>query len=88
MKLRALRNVVLGCAVVGILATCVSTGRVSYARHPNLAQAQNLIVDAIAKVTAAQRANEFDMGGHAAKAKALLDQAYAEVKRAAEASNR
>ena len=33
-------------------------------------------------------ANEFDMNGHAAKAKALLDEAYSEIKLAAEAANR
>jgi len=33
-------------------------------------------------------ANEFDMGGHAARAKDLLDQAYREIKLAAEAANR
>jgi hypothetical protein len=36
---------------------------------------------------AAQTANEFDMAGHAAKAKELLDQANNELKQAAEAAN-
>ena len=73
-----------------ILSSCMTTAgaAVSPKRHPNLAQAQRLIEDAIAKVSAAQGANEFDMSGHAAKAKALLNQAYVEVKLAAEAANR
>jgi len=84
------RDLAIGCAAALILSSCMTTGgmAVSERRHPNLAQAQRLIEDAIAKVSAAQGANEFDMGGHAARAKALLSQAYAEVKLAAEAANR
>jgi len=37
---------------------------------------------------AAQRANEWDMGGHAQKAKDLLEQVNNELKQAAEAANR
>ena len=63
-------------------------GNVSHKRHPNLAAAQTLIEKAVNKVSAAQAANEFDMEGHAAKAKALLDQAYAEIKLAALTANK
>ena len=62
-------------------------GNVSKMRHPNLAAAQEFIEKAVRKVTLAQKANEYDMDGHAAKAKDLLDQAYAEIKLAAEAAN-
>ena len=61
---------------------------VSPRRHPNLAAAQRLVEQAFNKITAAQQANEWDMRGHAEKAKQLLDQANAELKLAAEASNR
>jgi outer membrane murein-binding lipoprotein Lpp len=61
---------------------------VSARRHPNLAAAQRLIEQAWQKLGAAQQANEFDMGGHAAKAKELIDQANREIKLAAEAANR
>jgi len=61
---------------------------ISGARHPNLAAAQRLTAQAFEKITAAQEANEFDLGGHAAKAKALLDQANNELKQAAETANR
>lgn len=57
-------------------------------RHPNLAQAQNLIAQAYNKLIAAQQYNEWDMSGHAAKAKEYLDRAGQEIKAAAEASNR
>lgn len=60
---------------------------VSPRRHPNLAAAQRLTDQAFNKITAAQRANEFDLAGHAAKAKELLDQANEELKKAAEVSN-
>ncbi len=61
---------------------------VSPRRHPNLAAAQRLTAQAFQKVTAAQQANEWDMEGHAAKAKDLLDQANNELKQAAEAANK
>jgi len=62
--------------------------QVNKSLHPNLAAAQNLIERAIARVSDAQHANEFDMGGHAAKAKDLLSQAYEEIKLAALAANK
>jgi hypothetical protein len=61
---------------------------VSAKRHPNLAEAQRLSAQAFQKITAAQRANEWDMEGHAQKAKELLDQVNNELKQAAEAANR
>ncbi len=56
-------------------------------RHPNLEAAQRLVDQAFVRITAAQQANEFDLGGHAAHAKALLDQANAELKAAAMTAN-
>jgi hypothetical protein len=56
--------------------------------HPNLAAAQRLCDQAYNKIVAAQQANEWDMNGHAQKAKDLLDQANREMKLAAEAANR
>ncbi|HEX8814546.1 MAG TPA: hypothetical protein VF753_03515 [Terriglobales bacterium] len=55
--------------------------------HPNLEAAQHHIEAARDKLDAAQKANEYDMGGHASKAKELLDQAYVEIKQAAESAN-
>ena len=52
--------------------------------HPNLAKAQLLIDAAQQRITDAQNANEFDMGGHAAKAKTHLEEGIKEVKLAAE----
>lgn len=61
---------------------------VSAGRHPNLAAAQRLSEQAWQRIVAAQEANEWDMQGHAQKAKNLLDEANRELKLAAEAANR
>jgi hypothetical protein len=61
---------------------------ISGARHPNLAAAQRLSQQAWEKIVAAQEANEWDMKGHAQKAKNLLDEVNKELKEAALAANR
>ena len=61
---------------------------VSPVRHPNLAAAQRLCTQAYEKIVEAQKANEWDMQGHAQKAKELLDQVNRELKEAAEAANK
>lgn len=77
-------GIVVGIAVAeGQPATNVSKGK-----HPNLAAAQNLSLKAYDKIIAAQQANEWDMQGHAAKAKTLLEQVNAELKQAAQAANK
>ena len=55
--------------------------------HPNIAAAQRLSRQAYNKIVAAQKANEYDMEGHAQKAKELLDQVNDELKLAAESAN-
>jgi len=61
---------------------------ISGKKHPNLAAAQRLCDQAFEKIQAAQSANEFDLNGHAAKAKDLLDEASRELKQAAETANK
>lgn len=61
---------------------------VSERRHPNLAAAQRLSTQAYERIIAAQKANEWDMHGHAQKAKELLEQVNGELKQAAEAANK
>ncbi len=84
------RKLLLGSVLgLGLFASGVVVGQnVNPNRHPNLAAAQRFIEQAIDRISAAQQANEYDMNGHAAKAKEHLDKAYAEVKLAAEAANR
>ncbi len=55
--------------------------------HPNLAAAQQHIGEAYNFISAAQRANQNQLGGHADRAKQLLDQASAELKAAALTAN-
>ncbi len=56
--------------------------------HPNLTAADKALATAWEKITAAQKANEFDMEGHAAKAKDAIKTAVDEIKLAAEAANK
>jgi hypothetical protein len=58
------------------------------AGHPNIVAAREDVTAAIDKLKAAQAANEYDLGGHAAKAEKMLREAEREMKRAAEAANR
>jgi hypothetical protein len=86
------RSIVFGSIIcAGLIAggfTLAQPARnVNPERHPNLAAAQRLTAQAYDKIIAAQQANEWDMDGHAAKAKDLLDQANRELKEAAEAAN-
>ncbi|MDR3385830.1 MAG: hypothetical protein P4L92_02155 [Rudaea sp.] len=78
---------VAGLALAATIVAAAPANNVSRARHPNIAAAQHLTTQAYEKIEAAQRANEFDLGGHAQKAKDLLDQANRELKAAAETSN-
>ena len=48
---------------------------------------QRLVRQAFEKINAAQRANEWDLGGHAQEAKELLDEVNVELKEAAVAAN-
>ena len=84
---------VAGMIAVGLLAGTACMGDppvrdINPARHPNLAAAQRMSQQAWEKIKAAQQANEWDMQGHAAKAKELLDQVNQELKLAAEAANK
>lgn len=80
-----MKKIILAAVVGALLGASV----VAYAahRHPNLNAAMNLVHKANMRIDAAQRANEFDLGGHAQKAKDLLAQAEIELKQAVAASN-
>jgi F0F1-type ATP synthase membrane subunit b/b' len=72
----------------GVAAQKKPAQNVSAHKHPNIAAAQRLAEQSYQKIVAAQQANEWDMEGHAQKAKDLLDQANNELKQAAEAANK
>jgi hypothetical protein len=90
------------CAVLivgGLLASCAQPGpppggpdepvlNVDPALHGNIAAAQELSRQAYDRVTSAQIANDYNLGGHAARAKELLREANEEMKLAALAANR
>jgi hypothetical protein len=89
VKLRILAAVFGGLLLVGAGAIAQRPERdISHARHPNLAAAQDLSRQAWQRIVDAQKANEWDMDGHAQRAKELLDQVNRELKLAAEATNR
>ena len=74
--------------LAGALVFAQPKENISKGLHPNLAAAQRLSQQAWDKIVAAQQANAWDLQGHAAKAKELLDQVNNELKLGAEASNR
>jgi hypothetical protein len=80
---------VLGSSLIlgGIALAQVPKKNISAGRHPNLAAAQRMCQNAYEKIMMAQEANEWDLQGHAQKAKELLDQVNQQLKMAAEASN-
>jgi len=88
MRRRAFQAWVTAAVAICLLSVGLTAfAQVRVDRHPNLAAAQNLIERALGSLTEAQRANEFDMAGHAARAKQLLEEAYQQVNLAARGAN-
>jgi len=81
-------------ATVSILAFCIVNAaqepvvNISKRVHPNLATAQELIVEANRYIVTAQQDNRYDMKGHAEKARQLLLEADQELRAAAMATGR
>lgn len=86
---KLLFNTILGAAVFCGTATLAQTPvqNIDSKIHPNLAHAQNLVLQANNYIATAQREGKYDMGGHAEKARQLLTQVNEELKLAAEAAN-
>ena len=88
-----MRNVILAVIAGALMlsGSVVFAGEpvlnVSQKLHPNIAAAQRLSRQAYDKIVAAQKANEYDLEGHAQKAKELLDKVNEELKLAAKAAN-
>lgn len=81
--------VLLGAVAVAVaIAQGPPARNVSGRRHPHIAAAQRLSHQAFEQIVQAQQANEWDMQGHAQRAKDLLDQANNELRQAATAANR
>jgi hypothetical protein len=79
------RTFVLALAVAAAAVTSVMAGPM--AGHPNIIAAREDAEHAIQKLQKAQKANEYDLGGHAKKAEELLAQAIEEMKEAAADAN-
>jgi hypothetical protein len=87
MKTRILAASMGVALVIGGALFAQPKQNVSAGRHPNIAAAQRFSHQAYEKITAAQEANEWDMQGHAKKAKELLDEVNNQLKLAAESAN-
>lgn len=80
-----------GAAILALSATGIAqlpVDNVNGKRHPHLLEAQRLCTQAFEQISVAQKANEFELGGHGAKAKELLEQANRELQLAAQAADR
>ncbi len=77
-------GLIVGCsATIFAQAPAVNIGD----RHGNLRAAQQYIVSAWQRIDTAQQDNNYQLGGHAGRAKELLVQADEELKQAAIAAN-
>ncbi len=89
MTSRILTPIIAALLLIGGYAIAQPPAQnVSKGRHPNIAAAQRLSEQAYQKITAAQEANEWDMQGHAKKAKQLLEEVNNELRQAATAANK
>ena len=82
-----LRTVMLTAAVCLPLGAFAGGGGKALKGHPNMMAAAKALDTAWEKITAAQKANEYDLGGHAAKAKDAIKLAMDELKLAAQAAD-
>lgn len=83
-----LRPVLLACAAAAAIASTLALAAGPEHGHPNIIAAREATERAINRLEAAQKANEYDMGGHAEKAQNLLRQALEEMRAAAATDNR
>ena len=81
-----IKNRILFSLLGALLTAAVMS--IAQPHHPNIAAAQEFCSHAIEKITAAQAANEYDMHGHAQKAKELLLAAKGELHEAYIAAGR
>ena len=82
-----MRNIKALVLAVAVLAPLGFAAAGPMKGHPNLINAQKALDTAFESITASQKANEFDLGGHATKAKEAIATAKEELRLAAETSN-
>jgi hypothetical protein len=83
-KLAATVSVLAFCMIIAAQEPVVDIDKTV---HPNLAAAQQHIVEANRYIATAQKDNRYDMKDHAQKARQLLMEADQELKAAVEAAN-
>jgi hypothetical protein len=87
------KNVYLAAALVvslGFIGTTLAQhpeNDIDPKKHPALAEAQHHLSEANAKIEESQRYYKDNLGGHAEKARQLIEQASHELKEAAEYAN-
>jgi hypothetical protein len=84
---KSLAVFLLAASLAATVAVAAPVQNVDPARHPHLAEAQRLSFVAWQKIDDAQVANKGKLGGHAARAKQLLEEANVELRLAAAASD-
>ncbi|MBS1852427.1 MAG: hypothetical protein JST79_16090 [Acidobacteria bacterium] len=88
MTKKMISTLVLLAATCALLyAASAPTVTVDSSRHGNLASAQQSIVAAWQSINTAQQENRNHLGGHAEKAKDLLNQANQEIQYAANSAD-
>ncbi len=78
-----MRHSCLYIVIALLLAACA----VAPERHGNLLAAEQDCHDALDAISAAQQANDRQLGGHAQRAKELIEQALSEMQLAAQAAD-
>jgi negative regulator of sigma E activity len=81
MKTTTLKRLVLtaGLVTAATVVIAQTVQNVDPGRHGNLASAQSLIAQAYQRMTEAQQSNNYELGGHATRAKQLLSEAANEI---------
>ena len=89
MKQRQLTMVAATAIALSLISGCaVADDGYFMSRHPNIEAADFNAQQAIERMRMAQRANDYDMGGHAGRAIQLMREARYEMQAAAEAATR
>ncbi len=81
------RMLLLSLASLALATPALAKGK-GHDKHTNITAAHKAVEMALHKMEAAQKANEYDLGGHAQKAKELLKQAQDELKLATAAADK
>src|SRR5215203_6413565 len=86
-----MKKILVSISILLIAAAAVyaatPTQNQALSKHPNLERALSFVEQAQQKIADAQKANEYDMGGHAQKAKSYLDEASEHLRMAAVAAS-